>query len=85
MNPTRPQTPEVIQLAKKLYEDHCAGCCLHITLDDGNVRDSDVEFCMKRAIEKAHPLCQEIAGKLLLMTKTQRLRVRRGRYGLHRS
>jgi hypothetical protein len=62
--------------------DHPAGCCLHIVLDDGNLKDEDVRHCQHVAIDHRHPDCVMIAMFLYGLSPTQRrafLRVRRGR------
>lgn len=41
----RPTVPEVLPLVRAFLERHPAGGSLHIALDDGNLRDSDLEFC----------------------------------------
>lgn len=72
---TKPRVPDVLPLVRRLYAKNRAGCCLHIVLDDGNVRDADVQFCVKYAQDAGHPECEELARALLLMSKTQRLRL----------
>ncbi len=51
------------------------GCCLHIVLDDENLRDSDVEFCINHACEKGHVECLRLATMMLDLSKTQRKKV----------
>jgi len=63
---------EIMPLVMKLYEKSCVGCCLHIVLDDGNIEDSHVKFCIEEAKKQGHEDCLELANKLLLMSKTQR-------------
>lgn len=70
----RPTVPEVLPLLNAIYARHCAGCCLHIVVDDYNVEDSSVQFCLEHAIEKGHEECIIAALQLLQMTRTQRLR-----------
>lgn len=75
MNPKckpRPTVDQVLPLVRRLYERNHAGCCLHIALDDGNVTDGDVEFCLEWATNEGHADCAELSNLLLLMTKTQR-------------
>lgn len=60
--------PEV----EALYERSPTGCCLHIVLDDGNIEDSHVQFCIEYAVENKHSECEVLARKLLMMSKTQR-------------
>jgi hypothetical protein len=58
-------------LVKAIYEtpEGGCGCCLHIILDDGNVRESDVLFCLENA---KHGICREVAELLLLLTEEGR-------------
>ena len=72
---TRPTVPDVIPLVREIYRSHAVGCCLHILTDDGNVSNSDAQFCLDWAIEQGHPLCQRAAEMLVQMTRTQRWRV----------
>jgi len=45
---------EIKQLVDQIYDRHCAGCCLHITLDDGSVDDDHLDLCLKVAHENQH-------------------------------
>jgi len=65
--------PQLRLLCQPL-KDQC-GCCLHVVLDDGNVKDADVEFCVQWAKEKQHPYCELVALCLLTMSKTQRTKL----------
>jgi hypothetical protein len=40
---------------------------LHIVTDDGNVKDSHVEFCIEEAQRSGHPSCERLARELLKM------------------
>lgn len=70
----KPTVPEVRPLVEALYNtpEGGAGCCLHTVLDDDNVADSHVQFCLDYAIERGHTKCIELARLLLRMSKTQR-------------
>jgi hypothetical protein len=68
----KPTVPEVLPLVRALYGRSSVGCCLHIALDDGNVEDGSVKYCVTTAVERGHKECEELARKLLLMSKTQR-------------
>ncbi len=76
----RPTVPEVLPFLAAIYEDHCTGCCLHIALDDGNLRDNHLESCAKWARERGHANCFAAAILLLGMTQTQRHFLYRHRY-----
>jgi hypothetical protein len=67
--------PEASPLVKALYARNSAGCCLHIVLDDGNVRDSDVDCCIESARKKGHADCETLALLLRKMSRTQRGRL----------
>lgn len=75
----KPTVQEVAPLVSALYERNPVGCCLHIVLDDENVSDSHVAFCLDMAHESGHCDCIKLAGLLLLMSKTQRLKLARKR------
>ncbi len=68
----KPTVPEVLPLVNAVYKRHCAGCCLHILTDDGNVSDGDAQFCLDQAHEKGHADCIVAAEALRQMSKTQR-------------
>lgn len=75
----KPTVPEVLPLVKAYYAkpDNGAGGNLHIVLDDGNVQDSSVRFCLSQA-ERAQDLDGIVLAQLLLkMSRTQRLKLYR--------
>ena len=62
-----------------------AGCCWHILLEDGNVDDDDVRFCIDWAEGNGERCrcptsCRSIGGYLKAMSKTQRLKLIAGGY-----
>lgn len=71
----KPTVPEVAPAVRALYVRHGAGCCLHIVLDDGNVEDHSVDFCIKYAQEEQHLECEKLARTLRMMSRTQRLKL----------
>lgn len=71
----RPTVPDVLPLVREIYERHCAGCCLHIVTDDGNVEQHSAESCVEWAREQGHEDCLRAAEILAQMTPTQRRRV----------
>jgi hypothetical protein len=77
LDPARPTVPEVLPLVRALYAlpFHGVGGHLHIVLDDGNIEDGSVRFCLDAARGANCAPCAELAEKLLEMSKTQRLRV----------
>lgn len=74
---SKPTIPQVAPLVQALYARPGGevGCCLHVVLDDGNVRDDYVQVCLDMARVKSHRDCEEIAGLLLQMSKTQRIKL----------
>lgn len=73
--PKKPTIPEVQPLVVALYRRDPVGCCLHIVLDDQNVSQGDVEFCLAEARQVGHVECERLARLLLQMSKTQRLKL----------
>lgn len=69
--------PEVRPLVRELYMRHATGCCLHIVLDDNNIEDGFVQYCLDYAVERKHEDCLRLAIILLSMSKTQRLKLAR--------
>ena len=41
---------ETVVLIKKIYAEYSAGGALHIVLDDNNVSDSDILWCLQNSI-----------------------------------
>ena len=67
--------PEV----EDLYKRNAVGCCLHIALDDGNLKDADIQFCMSQAKDNHHLDCEALAWKLLAFSETQRRKLYKAR------
>lgn len=71
---------EVLKLVKYLYEDlgECCGGLLHIVLDDGNLDDDDIQWCLNHCNKednkdrKDKSVCIEIAQRMLNMTEFER-------------
>ena len=70
----KPTVPEVLPIMRRYLdtEGNSAGGSLHIVLDDGNVSDGDVLFCIEYAKERCDKAGVELAEILLRMSKTQR-------------
>ena len=77
MSNQKPTIPEILPLLKEYRDkdDNGAGGNLHIVLDDGNVNDSDVIFCLERAREPNDTDGIKLAELLLQMSKTQRSKI----------
>lgn len=73
----KPSVPDIAPWCAALYasENGGAGCCLHITLDDNNIEDHSVEFCIQTAVEIEHWHCAMLARALRSMSKTQRTKL----------
>lgn len=69
--------PDVMPLVRAFQSkpENGVGGNLHIVLDDGNVSDDDVRFCLELAKKAGDLDGVELAEKLLLLTKTQRLKI----------
>ena len=70
----KPTVPEVLLLVQKYYAKpgNLAGGYLHLVLDDGNIDDDYVEFCLKYAGENHDADGVELARLLLQMSLAQR-------------
>ena len=73
----RPTVPEVLPLVLAYYAKpgNGAGGCLHIVLDDDNVDDDSVRFCIDYAAECGDEDGVYLAQVLLHMSRTQRLKL----------
>lgn len=73
----RPTVPEVLPLVEAYYRKpgNAVGGVLHIVLDDGNVKDDHVRFCLDEALLDGDEDGAHLARLLLRMTKTQRSKI----------
>jgi len=71
----KPKIPEVLPFAKEYYSLHGAGGNLHIILDDGNIDDDDIEFCLQCSKNENDLEGIKLAELLLKMSKTQRRKI----------
>lgn len=79
---------ELVEACRKYYQKpgNCAGGCLHIFLDDGNIGQKDVEFCRDYAREHNDADGLFIAEQILGLSKRGRWKLydlsRKSRWGL---
>lgn len=71
----KPTIPEVVDAFVAYHEREPVWGSLHIVLDDDNVGDDSVRFCIEYAKEKGDAEGQRLAEILLTMSRTQRLRL----------
>lgn len=73
----KPTLPEVAPLVAAYYAKpgNSVGGSLHIVLDDGNVEDGNVRFCVETARESGDDDGLLLAGLMLKMSKSQRMRL----------
>jgi hypothetical protein len=75
-SPERPTlTDEVRARFRAYHAKNPAWGALHIALDDGNVRDCSIDFCIGEAQVRGDAEGEALARLLRAMTKTQRLKV----------
>lgn len=74
---TKLTIPDVIERFADYFSQPQNGAwgSLHNVLDDGNVSDSNVNFCLDRALDRGDYEGAELAKLLLEMSKTQRLKL----------
>ena len=65
---------ETLQLKRDIYKKYGVGGALHIVLEDVNVEDHHIEWCLKEIeqLPEDKELFLKCANNLLKMTKTQR-------------
>ena len=68
---------EVRERFATYLQSHPAWGSLHVVLDDGNVADHFVQSCLDLAARNNDTEGVELAGILLVMSKTQRLKLGR--------
>lgn len=75
----KPTVPDVLPLVNWWYRQpgNSCGGTLHIVLDDCNVDDEDVQFCVDVAHERGNWDGVVLAGMLLQMSPTQRRKLHR--------
>lgn len=61
-----------LNLARSIYERHAVGCCLHLVIDDGNLKNEHVAFCLRQAREHEHKDCERLARMIRGMTLKER-------------
>lgn len=71
--------PEVRDRFDAYHRKHPSWGSLHIVLDDDNVKDDDVRFCLRLAEEHDDAEGAVLARILLRLSKTQRLKLGRRR------
>ena len=75
--PDRPTVPEARRILREWLtrpENACGGV-FHIILEDGNIAQSDADWCLERAREEGDALDVRIGEMLAAMTSTQRGRL----------
>lgn len=77
----RPTVPEVLPLVRAYYAmpGNGVGGNLHIVLDDANVDDGSVHFCINAAREAGDTEGVKLGEVLLAMSKTQRRKLHTAR------
>lgn len=74
-NLSKPQIPEVIDRFKAYYLDNPTWGSLHIVLDDYNLEDKWVDFCIEYAEKENDHEGLQLAVILRKMSKSQRARI----------
>jgi hypothetical protein len=77
-DPDRPTVPEVLALVRAYYAlpGNAAGGNCHLVLDDGNVEDGNIRFCLEACEAEGDAPGARLMGLMLRMTRTQRNKVR---------
>lgn len=72
---TRPTVDQFMDVARSYIEANPIGGALHIVVDDGNLEDSSVAFCIDFALKEGDGYGAALALLMLHMSKTQRGRI----------
>lgn len=67
--------PDVLARFSAYYAKNPAWGSLHVVLDDGNVGDDSVRYCIEGAIASGDTEGEALARILLTMSKTQRNKI----------
>lgn len=71
----KPSISDVREAFRAYREENLVWGSLHIVLDDGNVSDADVRFCVDCARQRGDVEGERLALILLQMSRTQRLKL----------
>ena len=77
---SKPTIPDVLHRFVEYLRKHPAWGSLHIVLDDGNVADQHVQYCIEYAEHAGDSDGAELGRVLLAMSKTQRGKIDRVAY-----
>ena len=68
---------DTLNLKREIYAKYPSGGTLHIVLDDGNLKNSYIEWCIKQIdkLDDDKELFLKCANNMLQMTQTQRLKL----------
>lgn len=72
---TDEQRADVLQRFRAYHQVHAAWGSLHIVLDDDNVGDDDVQFCIDYARDSNGAEGEALARILSTMSRTQRRKI----------
>jgi hypothetical protein len=75
MTPQKPTIPEVLDEFREYLRKNPVWGSLHIVLDDGNVGDDHVRYCLEQARAIGDDEGASLAEILLRMSKTQRIKL----------
>lgn len=56
-----------------LYQEASAGCCLHVVVDDGNIDDASVNFCVEYAEREGHTFCRNLGRMIQQLPVSERI------------
>lgn len=73
--PIKPTIPDVLADFEAYHAKNPTWGSLHIILEDGNISNANVAYCIDRAIENGDAEGERLARLLLTMSKTQRLKL----------
>ena len=80
---TPEQKENIVKKCRDIYSrsGHACGGHLHIVLDDMNIEDHYIDFCLESAKRDKCKICEETAILIKGLTILERARLVRKRYG----
>lgn len=68
-------TPEIAERFAEYHREHMAWGCLHIVLDDDNIEDEYIRYCIEFAKEHNDQEAVELGEILLKLTEEERVEI----------
>lgn len=68
---------DLVPYIRQIYAHHSTGCCWHIVLDDGNIDQTSIDFCVQNAKQRNCAVCIEASEPFKEASLTQLSKARK--------